>query len=65
MYDSIWQAVKAELSGEKAKDFTARLWTHARWNTFSEMDRTAGEIARSWGRSAWKASRSSATRPTA
>jgi len=45
MFESVWQAVKAELSGEKAKEYTARLWSHARWNTFSEMDRTASEIA--------------------
>ena len=45
MIEPVWQAVKVELSGEKAKEFTARLWSHARWNTFSEMDRTATEIA--------------------
>ncbi|HPD15294.1 MAG TPA: DUF4910 domain-containing protein [Planctomycetota bacterium] len=45
MYESIWQAVKAELSGESARDYTARLWEHARWNSFEQMRQTAGEIA--------------------
>jgi|GEM_PF-237316 len=45
MYEVIWQAVKGELSGERARDYTARLWEHARWNSFEKMRETAEEIA--------------------
>jgi len=45
MYEAIWQAAKAELSGERAREFTARLWEHARWNSFDRMQQTAAEIA--------------------
>lgn len=45
MYEAIWQAVKAELSGERARDYAARLWEHARWNSFHKMRQTAAEIA--------------------
>ncbi len=45
MYEAIWQAVKGELSGERARDYTARLWEHARWNSFDKMRQTAAEIA--------------------
>ncbi|HUT31888.1 MAG TPA: DUF4910 domain-containing protein [Planctomycetota bacterium] len=45
MYEPIWQAVKAELSGERARDYTARLWEHARWNSFDHLQKTAAEIA--------------------
>jgi len=44
-YDAIWQAVKAELSGDKAKEYVARIWEHARWNSFDKMQQTASEIA--------------------
>jgi len=45
VYESIWQAARAELSGERARDYTARLWEHARWNSFDKMRQTASEIA--------------------
>ena len=45
MYEAIWQAVKAELSGERARDYTARIWDHARWNSFDQLQKTAAEIA--------------------
>jgi len=45
VYEAIWQAVKGELSGERARDFVARLWEHARWNSFDRMRQTAAEAA--------------------
>lgn len=45
MYEALWDAVKGELSGDRAKEYTARLWAHARWNSFDTMRQTAGEIA--------------------
>jgi len=45
MYEPVWQAVKAELSGERARDYIARIWEHARWNDFRRMRQTAAEIA--------------------
>jgi len=45
VYESIWQAVRGELSGERARDLAARLWEHARWNAFDRMQGTADEIA--------------------
>ena len=45
MIEPIWQAVKGELSGERARDFVARIWEHARWNSFDGINRTAAEIA--------------------
>ncbi|MFW6162560.1 MAG: DUF4910 domain-containing protein [Planctomycetota bacterium] len=45
MYEAIWQAVKDELSGETAKAFAARIWEHARWNSFDRMRDTAAEAA--------------------
>ena len=45
MFEPIWKAVKQELSGERARDFTARIWEHARWNDFQHLGRTAAEVA--------------------
>ena len=45
MFETIWQAVREELSGERARDCTARFWEHARWNSFDRMQQTAVEIA--------------------
>jgi len=43
--EAIWQAVTEALSGETARDFAARLWEHARWNSFDRMRQTADEAA--------------------
>ncbi|MFP4057541.1 MAG: DUF4910 domain-containing protein [Candidatus Brocadiia bacterium] len=45
MYEPIWQAVAKELSGEGACGFAARIWEHARWNSFDGIRRTADELA--------------------
>jgi len=45
MDEAIWQAVKGELSGRRARDDTARIWEHARWNDFAHIGETASEIA--------------------
>ena len=45
MYEIIWQAVAEALSGETARDFAARLWEHACWNSFDRMRQTADEAA--------------------
>ncbi|NQT85112.1 DUF4910 domain-containing protein, partial [bacterium] len=45
MLDRIWQAMAGELSGERARDSVARLWEHARWNSFDRMRDTAAEAA--------------------
>jgi len=42
--ESLWNAVKRELSGERAKEYAARVWQHARLNSFDAMMRTAAEI---------------------
>ncbi|MHC5056306.1 MAG: DUF4910 domain-containing protein [Planctomycetota bacterium] len=45
MLESLWNAVRRELSGERAKEYAARVWRHARLNSFDAMARTAAEIA--------------------
>ncbi|MHC4250170.1 MAG: hypothetical protein ACYS9X_13660, partial [Planctomycetota bacterium] len=45
MIESLWNAVKRELSGERAMEYAARVWRHARLNSFDAMGRAAAEIA--------------------
>lgn len=45
MYESIWQVVDGEISGERAVAYVERIWQHARWNSFDKMQQTAQEIA--------------------
>ena len=44
MIESVWQAIKKRFSGERAKDYTARLWQHAKWNSFHTMRKTADDF---------------------
>jgi len=45
MFEAIWQAVGDEISGERAEADIKRIWQHARWNSFDQMQQTAQEIA--------------------
>ena len=44
MFEPIWKAVRRELSGDQARDYAARIWAHARWNSFDGIQRAAAEI---------------------
>ena len=45
MFEDIWRAIRDELSGERARGFTARLWETARWNSFDKLQATAATVA--------------------
>jgi len=45
MFEDIWRAIRDELSGERARNFTARLWETARWNSFDKLQATAATVA--------------------
>ena len=45
MYEPIWQAVSGEITGEGAKAYIQRIWQHARWNSFDQIQQSAEEIA--------------------
>lgn len=45
MFEPIWKAVRRELSGDQARAYAARIWAHARWNSFDGIQRAAAEIA--------------------
>ncbi len=45
MYEPLWQLVKQTINGERALEYTRRIWEHARWNSFDRMQKTADAIA--------------------
>ncbi len=45
VFEPIWKLITEELSGEKAREFVARLWETARWNSFDKIQLTAASVA--------------------
>ncbi len=41
--DTLMQAVNSKISGNRARDYTMRLWQHDKWNTLPAWKRTARE----------------------
>lgn len=44
MWERIWKKIGEELSGEKAREFLNRIYSHARFNSFDKIWQTAEEI---------------------